>query len=217
MKNNQCGRSMVEMLGVLAIIGVLSVGSIAGYSTAMRKYRINKHAESFNMLLSNALQISASINKSTNGFIYYNEFLDKAKLLPDGVVYKKEKWSGGNKNGTNVYNSEDKLQDMFGGDITFFSRYGFNYNFAISYQLANTSESADMCQNIINIAKEHSSNIQRLLREDVSGTYWKSSSIWSDCKDNDVCFKQLSVTDITNMCRIDKDNKSGNYLFFILW
>ena len=38
----QYGRSMVEMLGVLAIIGVLSVGSIAGYSKAMFKYKLNK-------------------------------------------------------------------------------------------------------------------------------------------------------------------------------
>ena len=30
MKKNESGRSMVEMLGVLAIIGVLSVGGIAG-------------------------------------------------------------------------------------------------------------------------------------------------------------------------------------------
>ena len=41
-KNAQSGRSMIEMLGVLAIIGVLSVGGIAGYSKAMMKYRINK-------------------------------------------------------------------------------------------------------------------------------------------------------------------------------
>ena len=41
------GRSMVEMLGVLAIIGVLSVGAIAGYSKAMFKYKLNKQAESF--------------------------------------------------------------------------------------------------------------------------------------------------------------------------
>lgn len=33
---------MVEMLGVLAIIGVLSVGGIAGYSKAMHKHNINK-------------------------------------------------------------------------------------------------------------------------------------------------------------------------------
>ena len=44
MKQNkilQSGRSMVEMLGVLAIIGVLSIGSIAGYSYAIDKYRAN--------------------------------------------------------------------------------------------------------------------------------------------------------------------------------
>jgi type II secretory pathway pseudopilin PulG len=33
---------MIEMLGVLAIIGVLSVGGIAGYSKAMMKVKINK-------------------------------------------------------------------------------------------------------------------------------------------------------------------------------
>ena len=31
------GRSMVEILGVLAVIGVLSVGGIAAYSKAMEK------------------------------------------------------------------------------------------------------------------------------------------------------------------------------------
>ena len=42
MKNNQFGRSMVEILGVLAIIGVLSVGGIAGYSKAMENHKMNK-------------------------------------------------------------------------------------------------------------------------------------------------------------------------------
>ena len=32
---------MVEMLGVLAIIGVLSIGGIAGYTLSMRRYRAN--------------------------------------------------------------------------------------------------------------------------------------------------------------------------------
>ena len=35
---SESGRSMVEMLGVLAIIGVLSVGGIAGYKLAIEKY-----------------------------------------------------------------------------------------------------------------------------------------------------------------------------------
>ena len=42
MGNNENGRSMVEMLGVLAIIGVLSVAGIGGYSMAMNKYRANE-------------------------------------------------------------------------------------------------------------------------------------------------------------------------------
>ena len=39
---SQNGRSMVEMLGVLSIIGVLSVGGINAYSTAMEKYKTNE-------------------------------------------------------------------------------------------------------------------------------------------------------------------------------
>ena len=39
---NESGRSMVEMLGVLAIIGVLSIGGIAGYTMAMNRYRANE-------------------------------------------------------------------------------------------------------------------------------------------------------------------------------
>ena len=42
MNNSQIGRSMIEMLGVLAIIGVLSVGGIAGYTKAMEKVHVNK-------------------------------------------------------------------------------------------------------------------------------------------------------------------------------
>ncbi len=40
--NQESGRSMVEMLGVLAIIGVLSIGGIAGYTMAMNRYRANE-------------------------------------------------------------------------------------------------------------------------------------------------------------------------------
>ena len=52
-KNAQSGRSMIEMLGVLAIIGVLSVGGIAGYSKAMMKYRINKTIEQITLIAGN--------------------------------------------------------------------------------------------------------------------------------------------------------------------
>ena len=47
------GRSMIEMLGVLAIVGVLSVGGIAGYSKAMEKWKQNKWIQQIEELIFN--------------------------------------------------------------------------------------------------------------------------------------------------------------------
>lgn len=46
---NEHGRSMVEILGVLAIIGVLSIGGIQGYRYAFIKYRANDIVNAVNM------------------------------------------------------------------------------------------------------------------------------------------------------------------------
>ena len=59
-KSEQSGRSMVEMLGVLAIIGVLSVGGIAGYSKAMAKYKLTKTIDQISMLTANIRTAFAS-------------------------------------------------------------------------------------------------------------------------------------------------------------
>ena len=50
---NENGRSMVEMLGVLAIIGVLSAGGLAGYSKAMFKHKLNTTMDQLTMLVTN--------------------------------------------------------------------------------------------------------------------------------------------------------------------
>ena len=74
------GRSMVEMLGTLAIMGVLSIGGIAGYRYAMDKYRANETMDELNkravvyatQVLNNTLQSGEILN---NG-----EFGDKTAL-----------------------------------------------------------------------------------------------------------------------------------------
>lgn len=53
MKNCERGRSMVEMLGVLAIIGVLSAAGLAGYSKAMAKNKINKTVDQMAQIVNN--------------------------------------------------------------------------------------------------------------------------------------------------------------------
>lgn len=56
MERDEFGRSMIEMLGVLAIVGILSVGAISGFQKAMFKYKLQKTTEEYNMLFQDALK-----------------------------------------------------------------------------------------------------------------------------------------------------------------
>ncbi len=76
----ETGRSMVEMLGVLAIIGVLSVGGIAGYTMAMNKYKANEILEGASM---RAMIVSAQLQLNANATPNIGEFTDK----PAGATF----------------------------------------------------------------------------------------------------------------------------------
>ncbi len=101
MKNNlnEKGRSMIEMLGVLAIIGVLSVGGIAGYSKAMMKYRINKTIEQITLIAGNVRSFFApqknyvGVRCVCNNSICSGQttsdgcpIIKKARLIPDEML-----------------------------------------------------------------------------------------------------------------------------------
>lgn len=82
------GRSMVEMLSVLAIIGVLSIGAISGYSKAMMRYKLNKQTEQVSQLLANLFTtVSAKTYSVKSEGTDVAALLNKLKMLPDGVKY----------------------------------------------------------------------------------------------------------------------------------
>ena len=67
----QFGRSMIEMLGVLAIIAVLSVGGIAGYGKAMEKFKLTKALDDYSMLINGLIEYKDNIRKiKTNDSLY---------------------------------------------------------------------------------------------------------------------------------------------------
>ena len=86
MKNihtQESGRSMIEMLGVLAIIGVLSVGGIAGYSQAMSKYKVSKTTDQIQTMVTNIRTLFSS-QKNYDGLSTTNaEYLYSAGILND--------------------------------------------------------------------------------------------------------------------------------------
>lgn len=75
-KKLELGRSMVEMLGVLAIIGVLSVGGIAGYRYAMDKHVANEILNSYEIGIMDMIGRDLEDGQETcyNNYLCFYEF-----------------------------------------------------------------------------------------------------------------------------------------------
>ena len=98
LNKTQSGRSMVEMLGVLAIIGVLSVGGIAGYSKAMNKHKINKTIDEITTISQNLRTLCLDGGDRCSGGLYCQAntsapqlkagcpILKDLKLIPDDML-----------------------------------------------------------------------------------------------------------------------------------
>ena len=70
----ESGRSMVEMLGVLAIIGVISIGGIAGYTYAMDRHRANELLDGgYKRAYTISTQLSVGIDPDLSEFSGSNE------------------------------------------------------------------------------------------------------------------------------------------------
>ena len=96
----QCGRSMIEMLGVLAIIGVLSVGGIAGYSKAMETYKINQTKRQLTEIITN-IQTLYMQQKDFNSLGNYTAV--QTGIVPDDLKTSVDRY--GITNITNAFGS----------------------------------------------------------------------------------------------------------------
>ena len=201
--NNQKGRSMVEMLGVLAIIGVLSVGSIAGYTNAMKKYKLNQHAQAINLLLNNLLQAKDTLPKPEAGTtLYYGDMLEKLKLLPDGIVRLsnsslRDKYF---KISVTPYHNRVSGQD-FGG-------LGFSFSNQVNYMV-------DICRNVVWAAKENAANLW-LLETGIEGGYTGYTYGNSYCNDQGKkCLSKINLNDIDELCKVCENDKPCS--LYVLW
>lgn len=105
---NQSGRSMVEMLGVLAIIGVLSVGGIAGYSKAMEKYRTQKALDQLTLLINNLRSLPDARDNECDGDEGCTELAIRLGVFPVEMLNGKTSATA------------TKAYSVFNGDVTVF-------------------------------------------------------------------------------------------------
>ena len=197
-----CGRSMVEMLGVLAIIGVLSVGAISGYSKAMMKYKLNKQAEAMNLLFNTVLQyIGRFQNNSTDDTPeFYGEILTKLNVLPDGI-----KQSSSN---------SKYLTDIFGNSIWV---YAYPSSAGIGYNFAYRGDRKEICRNLLNVYKANSHEIyfvttDRRHTDEDSGetTQEKNNRYYGDkyCTADSKCLNRITIEDVNTLCNQCSENST---------
>lgn len=213
MKFNELGRSMVEMLGVLAIIGVLSVGAISGYSKAMTKYKLNKQAEAMNSLINYALQYKDSLTYKENTLTYFNEIFYKLGLIPDGIRYVS------NSAMYDIFNNQLYVYYNNGSGTTSSGQPYQNDFWGIAYRFEASSEGVEICHNVVNVAKENRQNLWLL--ETYKG-YNDSDNITVEgmivgdnyCTPNNKCLRDLTLNDIDALCNVCDEKTCTLY---ILW
>ena len=192
------GRSMVEMLGVLAIIGVLSVGAISGYSKAMMKYKLNKQAEQINQIVNAISQYHMQIHSETT--ISLVPIFKTLNLIPVEMI----------KDNSNT------IYDIFGNDLMLHSNhytdaYGSFYSTTIRYGINVTNQNnIEICRNIINTIKENSQSLYYLETMADWGTEnEKHKTLFGDayCAGGNKCLNSATINDFDNICRgYEKNN-----------
>ena len=201
------GRSMIEMLGVLAIIGVLSVGAMSGYAKAMFKYKLNKQAEQlstvFNAVARNVYSFNDIDQTSnlTNYFIKLGEF-------PNEMIHS---------------NTTQHVYDIFNTRIGISKEvYDDRYVMAVYMNpelRKKSSEYFDICQNIVLAAKANSNSLRHLQ------TY---SDVWTENETRAVyygdaycnigsrkCISHIALEDIEQLCTAHLNKEDA--AFYLDW
>ncbi len=186
------GRSMVEMLGVLAIIGVLSVGAIAGYSKAMTKYKLNKQAEQISWLL-NAMYRYKDLLGQNQPWESFVPYLKKLGEIPQEMIKD---------NTTTLYDSFGMEYSIYTNGCTPTCDYT-----NLSINMSNDYKNFDICNNILETSKAFAEQLANIV-------IWESESNTGldglignvRCgNENNKCLKNLTKNNIYDICRLCTD------------
>ena len=201
------GRSMIEMLGVLAIIGVLSVGGIAGYSKAMEKWKLNEALVGYSNLMYGLLEYEVYLRTLESGSGHYSlkDVISSLDLLP-------ENWK----------NDDYFMYDPAGNRFIPFIRYN---RFVFDVYIGNTKKVEDktvqdafsykMCLNLMsNLLKPMHNLIYRtgIYRNTGNNKYLYGDS--SCDNKGQKCLSNATLVDMQNICNSCVQNES--YCIFLI-
>ena len=201
------GRSMVEMLGVLAIIGVLSIGAIAGYSKAMFKYRLNKMVDQYNQLFGTiTIHREEFIKLSTpNSYLSLYPIIYKMGELPDGMKLYNNIFA------YDIFKHTSEVRSSWGTTIIFYIQ--------LSNQDEQHTSSPDLieaCRNMYQyllIPRQDDISQVNFYHHDQQGESLEGSVYGNKaCESGQKCLKNLTMGDIDHICNSAQPNRETRLL-----
>lgn len=205
--SNFLGRSMVEMLGVLAIIGVLSAGALAGFNNAMFKHKLNTQTTQYTELFQNLITMREKLGMdyASDAFDYTTIHFIKAGIIPDSFTILNNQIYDSFKTNVSVRYQMQRWNDANG-----VARQSLEYYLAINLIKSESkvsTHSAQMCQNIIKVAKDFSADIDSIqIRQGNSSSgadyIHVGGAIYGDmgCRGNVTCLGAITIDDIYKRC-----------------
>ena len=201
-RSKQSGRSMIEMLGVLAIIGVLTVGSITGYSHAMRRHLLNKQREQISYILSAVETNHNMINLNTPNLpTYFTSILKTFGWIPEEMI----------KDNSNY------IYDTFKNNITFYKWENSYMGLVIHLTTPNAYE---QCTNLYQTIKQYHAFLRSTSvgkRNDGSYKYRNQYQGDQYCTGNSKCIRDLNPANISQLCQVCNDTEDNYCVLYILW
>lgn len=204
---NQTGRSMIEMLGVLAIVGVLSVGGIAGYSKAMTKYRINKWAEEMHLVLQEFIKYKEDWKR----FAYpEDKTVRVTKYMRDIGVFPTT-WK--------LYTDDTEMYDSLGGIIVF-AAYPSSVFFRTNIK-TDRDDFEQICMHYwVDVIIPYSEAIYMIHMygtDGESGERNSSNNYYGDayCNTDKTCIRDRTISDIIEKCaKVEKNETMSISVYF---
>ena len=202
-----CGRSMVEMLGVLAIIGVLSVGAMSGYSKAMMKYKLNKQTEQIGSILDYATLHYEDLDRIDvpNG-TNITRLFTKLGAIPLEMIKEQ--------NSSYIY-------DVFNNKIFLYHNKESSGTQYYGLEVFIDKNAYDICLNLFQMAKLRSSTLwmTEFAKATEDDDQHLGNVVYGDnyCNKDDIyCLKDLTLEQMYELCSYCSDSLD-RCSFYFLW
>ena len=204
----QCGRSMIEMLGVLAIIGVLSVGGIQGFSKAMEMYHWNKALREWDILVNTMVKYKSELHINNNP----PEGESKLSLIP--IL----KATGDLPDDMPTEENDSYLMDALGNRLRIYS-HNTGY-IGIGYFATKNNYTA--CRMFLTIGSRYYNIVDKIQIYTIDDNPTKKNNHFYGVKECTVgrqsqCLENLNVAKISNICRnntVCTDAKTCRFLMY---